>query len=41
MEYDSDARIRSVDDAIRQTKRYANRLQTQDIVSLFPYIRLV
>jgi hypothetical protein len=33
MDYDESARLKSVDDVVRETKKYANRLQTQDIVS--------
>jgi hypothetical protein len=32
-EYTNAARIKSVDDVVKQTKKYANRLQTQDVVS--------
>ncbi|KAI6191355.1 Palmitoyltransferase [Aphelenchoides bicaudatus] len=39
-EYTNAARIRNVDDVVKETKRYANRLQTQDIISIF-YIAVV
>lgn len=34
MDYDRDARLRDINDVMKQTKKFANRLQTQDIVSL-------
>lgn len=33
-EYTNTARIKSVDDVVKQTKKYANSLQIQDIVSV-------
>jgi len=34
MEYNESERLRSVEDVIKQTKKYANRLQPQDIISI-------
>ncbi|KAI6243826.1 Palmitoyltransferase [Aphelenchoides fujianensis] len=34
MDYSQEARLRSVNDVVRETKKYANRLQPQDIISI-------